>query len=266
MKTEDKTVAITGVAHGLGRELAVEFAKRHNSIILVDSDFQGLENLQRSLGRAKIKSYHFDLSQANQRQELIDQILFDTPVIHILINCAGLGSHSNIWQLSIAEIEKLININTIAPIELIVGLLPIIPKDTPAFIVNIGSIAGELNPPSMSIYAASKSALHSFSKSIEPEIRDTEIKILLVILGALSNRHFEESIKNHITGQPNWYQKFKPEPSKVASKIIRAIEKDKTRLVFPPYYGPVISFASFFPFITDHIKTKNYNKITNRKS
>jgi short-subunit dehydrogenase len=213
---------ITGAARGLGRELALLLDQAGCALTLVDRD---------SINAAAFQNAHSlicDLSDLAQRKKLIEERGAKTDV---LINCAGVGSHSRLDQLAADEIERVMQVNALAPLELIAGLSPL------ELIVNIGSVAGETSLPSMSLYAASKSALHAFTRAIQLEGART----LLVILGPLRGTDFTQSIAYPRTGQPQRYRDLDLPAKKAARLIVHAMQRGQSQLVAPWWYGIVFA-------------------------
>jgi short-subunit dehydrogenase len=221
MELRNKTILITGAAHGLGRELADLLNTEKCRLLLVDRD---------AISSAKFENAQTlicDLSDLLQRKRLIQEVNGKTD---ILINCAGIGSHSALSQLSVDEIERVLQVNTLAPLELIAGLSPL------ELVVNIGSVAGEMSLPSMSLYAASKASVHAFTRSIAFE----GTKTLLVILGPLRGTDFTQSIQHPRTGQPKWYRDLDLDAATAAREIVQAMQRGREQLVLPRWYRIVV--------------------------
>jgi short-subunit dehydrogenase len=218
-----KTILITGAARGLGCQLA----------LLLDA-LGSHSALARELNNGP-KIFPCDLGDLLERKNLIQAIKSLTQ-IDILINCAGIGSHSQLSQLTVDEIERVMQVNTLAPLELIAGLSPL------ELVVNIGSAAGEMNLPTMSLYAASKTSVHAFTRSIQLEGTRT----LLVILGPLSGTDFAQSIAHPRTGQPNWYRRLDLPVETAASLIVQAMQRRKRQLVAPRWYRIIFMLARIF--------------------
>jgi short-subunit dehydrogenase len=240
MEPHNKTILITGAARGLGRELAVLLEKEGSSLILVDRDPVSLPNAQ---------TYICDLSDLSQRKKLIEEMRMQK--IHILINCAGIGSHSQLNQLTVDEIERVMQVNTLVPLELIAGLSPL------ELIVNIGSVAGEMGLPYMSLYSASKTAVHAFSRSIQLE----GARILLVILGPLRGTDFAQSIAHPRTGQPRWYRQLDLSAETAARLIVQAIKQGRSQLVAPWWYRIMFVVSPIFSPLIGMFASKS-GKIT----
>ena len=222
MNLRCKHILITGAARGLGRELALLLEKEGSSLILVDRDMVSLPNARTCV---------CDLSDLSQRKKLIEEMRMEK--VDILVNCAGIGSHSQLSQLTVDEIGRVMQVNTLAPLELIASLSPL------ELVVNIGSVAGEMNLPSMSLYAASKTSIHAFTRSIKLEGMQT----LLVILGPLRGTDFAQSIAHPRTGQPNWYRQLDLPVETAARLIVQAMKRGQSQLVAPWWYRIVFVLA-----------------------
>lgn len=254
MNLDGKNALVTGAAHGLGNALASQLDAMGCKLMLVDQDGTGLETMQGVLSRPAVGVFLCDLGEPAQRARLVALVNETGLQIDLLINCAGIGSHSCFDQFDMAEAARVLQVNALAPVELVAGLRERFPKRTPGCIVNIGSLAGELHPPGMSLYAASKAALHTFSRSLSLELAGTNMRCLLVILGAMRGTHFTSSIRHPASGQPAWYRRLDADPQAAARAIIQAICAGHRRLVYPAWYawvlgaarcaGPLSEFAS----------------------
>ncbi len=236
MNLANKTVLLTGAARGLGRELAHLLDRKACSLYLVDRDAPGLDSVKSALTSPAV-ALACDLSDPAQRRALIADLAAHLEQLDIIINCAGVGSHSRLAQMTIDEVERVMQVNVLAPLELIAGLRPLMPAD--GLVVNIGSVAGELRLPSIGLYATSKAALHAFSESIALE----GVRTLLVVLGALRGTDFVQSIAHPQTGQPGWYRRLDL-PVKTAGRlVVQAMKRGQDHLVLPRWY-PVVFFLA----------------------
>lgn len=217
-----KRVLITGAARGLGRALAALLEQEGCFLFLVD---------YRPISFPNARTFTCDLANPSQRKSLLEKA--GNGGIDILVNCAGIGSHSRLNQLTMDEIERVMQVNVLAPLALMAGLSPL------KLTVNIGSVAGEMVLPSMSLYGASKSALHAFSRSIQIE----GAKTLLVILGPLRGTDFVQSIARPRTGQPNWYRRLDLPVETAARLIVEAMKRGRSQLVAPGWYRVIFPLA-----------------------
>jgi len=234
MELSGKTIVITGAARGLGRELALLLAGEGCRLRLVDKDAGGLEAISAQLPGGT-QNFTCDLGEPQARMDLIQALSTQTH-IDILVNCAGVGSHSTLGQMDRQEIERVLQVNSLAPLELISALSPL------ELIVNIGSVAAEMALPSMGLYAASKSALHVFSRAIDLE----GARCLLAILGPMRGTEFVQSIRHPHVDQPQWYRDLDLDAKVAARKIVSAMRAGKRQIVLPGWYRAVIILAAIF--------------------
>jgi short-subunit dehydrogenase len=259
MQLHEKTTFLTGAASGLGRELALQLDRAGCRLLLADRDAAGLNELQNALTRPA-QLFVCDLSQPAERAQVGDALVGRATRLDVLIHCAGVGSHSRVEQLTPDEVNLLLQVNAVAPLELTSKLLPLLPKGQPAGVVFIGSVAGELPTPAMSAYAASKAALHAFSRAIDIELRAAGQFSLLVILGALKNTRFTASIRHPAGGQPGWYRRLDADPRQAAQAILQAIRQEQTRLVYPHWLQAVLLFNRFFAPLALAISRQAYRR------
>ncbi|MFZ5911775.1 MAG: SDR family NAD(P)-dependent oxidoreductase [Chloroflexota bacterium] len=234
MNLANKTILLTGAAHGLGRELAHLLDREACSLYLVDRDAPGLDSVKSAL-TSPAATFACDLADPAQRRKLIADLTARLERLDILVNCAGVGSHSRLAQMSVGEVERVMQVNALAPLELTAGLRPLLPPD--GLIVNIGSVAGELRLPSIGLYAASKAALHAFTQSAALE----GVHTLLVVLGPLRGTDFVQSIAHPHTGQPGWYRRLDLPVETAGRLIVQAMKRGRSYLVLPRWY-PVVFF------------------------
>lgn len=251
MNLSGKTVLLTGASKGLGRALATQLDATGCRLLLVARDSARLEALQKELLVSGSKQYPCDLSDGKDRAHLIGQILQNESRIDLLIHCAGVGSHSKLNQLTPEEVRTILETNTVAPLELTSAFLSLLPQGEPAGIVNIGSVAGELTMPGMSLYNGSKAALHAFSRAISIELAHADHFCLLVILGALRNTYFGDAIRHPANKQPGLYRRLDVDPEDAAARIVTAIERQRSVLVIPSWYRIIFSLNRLlFPLTT----------------
>lgn len=244
MNLAGKSVLLTGAAHGLGRELALLLDRESCALTLVDRDAPALFALQSELTHPA-RTLTCDLSQPEARRDLIAAAKGN---VQILINCAGVGSHSTFAQMTVDEVRRVMQVNALAPLELAAGLQPL------DALVNIGSVAGEMNLPSMGLYAAGKSALHAFTRAAALE----GTQALLVILGPMRSEHFVQSIVHPRTGQPAWYRNLDISPANTARRIVRALKQGRAELVYPGWYRVVFVLARGFAPLIKFMESRSF--------
>lgn len=256
-----KTAFLTGASKGLGRELAFQLDARGCRLLLVARSVAKLDSLITELDTPGSRPFPCDLSDVNARSQLVQQVQAAEQRLDLIIHCAGIGSHSRLDQLTAEEINLLLQLDTIAPLELTAALLPLLPPGEAAGIVNIGSIAGELITPGMSLYSAGKTALHSFSRAAGIELAAQGHFSLLVILGALKGTNFSQALRHPAQGQPGWYRKLDVDAAAAAARITQAIEQERSQLVMPGWYSAVLFLSRLLAPITQAATRRSYQQL-----
>ncbi|MCM8571131.1 SDR family oxidoreductase [Gramella jeungdoensis] len=228
-KLKDKTVLITGGASGIGLLMGHKaIQKGAVRLIILDIDREALLNAVEELSNnnCEILPLSVDLSDESQLRETIDDIIGRGLQVDVLINNAGVVTGKDYKDHSFEEIERTMQVNSIAPMKLTLGLLPQMLEKGSGHIVNISSAAGMLANPGMSVYCASKWAISGWSDSlrIEMERERTGVKVLTVTPYYIDTGMFR-GVSSPVVPI------LKPE--KVARQIINAIENEKIVLRMP---------------------------------
>ncbi len=161
----DKQALITGAASGIGRALAMELAAQGTKLLLVDRDSAGLKAIAESLQQqgATVKTHTLDLANLAAVAAFAKQL---EPSLDLLINNAGLVHFGPTVEMGVADMERLMAVNLLAPMILTRTLLPQLLKRPEAHLVNVASIYGIVATPRCAAYHASKFGLLGFSESL----------------------------------------------------------------------------------------------------
>jgi short-subunit dehydrogenase len=172
---------VTGAASGIGRALAVDLAKGGAQLALADVNSSGLEETRKLLGDAVARTYAVDVSQASAVEDLANRVQQDFGRAQLLVNNAGVALLGTLAEVSLEDMEWLVQINLWGVIYGCKFFLPMLQREPDAHIVNVSSIFGLIGPPGQTAYAASKFAVRGFSESLREELRATSaIKVTSV--------------------------------------------------------------------------------------
>ena len=178
---------ITGASMGLGREMAIESARRGHNLILVALPGRNLEQLCEELrytyGISAI-SRECDLTDEKALAVLAGEILSQYPVDQ-LINNAGVGGTALFEDVTPEYLDRIIHLNIRATTMLTRLMLPGLKKHKRSLILNVASVAAFGALPFKTIYPASKAFIYSFSRSLSRELRGTGVRVVVVTPGPI---------------------------------------------------------------------------------
>ncbi len=113
-RLDGKTALITGAASGIGRAIAIRYAREGADIAVVDINLEGAIRVAKEIGELgrKSKAYRTDVSQNEQVQQLVKDFYSDFEVLDILVNNAGIGgTMSRILSLKEEKFDHILNVN-----------------------------------------------------------------------------------------------------------------------------------------------------------
>ncbi len=200
MKLKGKTVLITGASKGVGKELALKFAREGCNLILNARGKELLENIAKeckSFGIA-CKTVVGDITLPEILSSL-EKTANETG-LDILINNAGMIIVQPVEKNTEEDMEKIFNLNIFAPINLTQKLLTLLKYRNEAQIINIVSNSGLEGRPQMSLYCSTKFALKGYTDSLRKETNKCNIKVLGVYSGGLRTNLFDEIEEHDMSG------------------------------------------------------------------
>ena len=193
-----KSVIITGAGSGLGKELALLFAKQGFHIILTGRTLDKLQSVEKEIHEAggSAQSFTLDIAKLQDISSLMTQI--QSHELYGLINNAGVGHFGPFDSLGEQEIQEMLQTNVLGTIYMTQAVLPYFKEKNVGFLMNIISTAGLKGKVNESVYAASKFAVRGFTESLQKELEDTDIKVKAVYMGGMDTAFWDESdhIKN----------------------------------------------------------------------
>ena len=170
---ENKTLLITGASRGIGRGIATVFAEHGANVVFTFSSSldaaNSLEKELQSLG-VQAKGYQSNAADFDQTQELVKKVLTDFSTIDVLINNAGITKDNLLMRISEQDFDKVIEVNLKSVFNLTKAVQRTMLKQRYGSIINMSSVVGVKGNAGQSNYAASKSGIIGFSKSIALEL------------------------------------------------------------------------------------------------
>ncbi len=169
-----KTAVLTGAGSGFGLECARIGARLGMRLVLVDVQQDALDAASAEARGAgcEVLARRVDVSDAQQMEQLAQDVRERFGAPHLVFNNAGVGSGGLVWENSLADWQWVLGVNLWGVIHGVRLFTPMMLEAARAdrsfrgHIVNTASMAGLLNPPNMGIYNASKHAVVSLSETL----------------------------------------------------------------------------------------------------
>jgi NADP-dependent 3-hydroxy acid dehydrogenase YdfG len=238
-RVEGRVAVVTGAASGIGRETAKLLARRGCRVAIADVDEAGLDELARELGEAgrPCTRHVVDVADRERMAAFADEVVSEHGAVHILVNNAGVALGDSLEELSWADLDWLIGINFRGVVHGCKFFLPHLRAQDEAHIVNLSSMFGFGGLPSQGPYCASKAAVRSISETLYGELAGSKVGITSVHPGGVrtnivNNARFRVS-QGRDRAAEIFERRGKP-PEEVATRIVRAIERNQLRLVICP--------------------------------
>jgi NAD(P)-dependent dehydrogenase (short-subunit alcohol dehydrogenase family) len=173
-KFVDKVVIVTGVSSGIGRVAAEKFAQRGCQV------FGTVRSIAKAQPIPGVKFVEMDVRDDASVQRGIQSVIDQAKRIDVLVNNAGMMMLGAVEETSIAEAASLFDTNVLGILRTIKAVLPSMRAQNSGRIINISSVLGFLPAPYLGLYAASKHAVEVLSESLDHEVRQFGIRVVLV--------------------------------------------------------------------------------------
>ena len=191
-------VLITGISRGIGKAIALEFAKnKYNIIGCAKSDFNGLSNTKNLVNSYGVDSYIAlcDITNEAEIKKFIYESANKLGGIDILINNAGISYIGLLQDMSILEWNNIINTNLTSAFLMSKYVIPYMLKKQNGHIINISSVWGNIGASMEVAYSASKGGLNTFTKALAKELAPSNILVNTISPGFIDtemNKNFEK--------------------------------------------------------------------------
>ncbi|MFT4311485.1 MAG: SDR family oxidoreductase [Candidatus Woesearchaeota archaeon] len=177
-------IIITGASEGIGKETAKLFYENKKRVLATSRNLKKLEKLPKEITKKEL-----DVTKEEQVKEVFKNI----KKIDCLVCNAGVGHFSELEKTTTKKYDEMFQTNVKGVFLTLKYALPILKKQGKGQIIVISSMAG-INPvPGASIYASTKWAIQGMITSLKQELRDTKIKVSLVLPGSVKTKFFEKA-------------------------------------------------------------------------
>ncbi|WP_223609215.1 SDR family oxidoreductase [Chryseobacterium sp. OSA05B] len=256
MKTKESYAVVTGASQGLGKAFAENLAGKNINVVLVSLPGQHLKELAHRLEETyQIKAHYYEVDlSVNENVMKLTEWLNQSFEIHILINNAGLGGTKKFVEASPSYINTILQVNVAATSLITHQLLPNLLRQPKAYILNVSSMAAFSPIGFKTVYPASKTFIHSFSRGLHEELKDTNVFVSVVNPGAMKTNI---DVCKRIEKQGILGKLTLLDPNKVAAYCIRQLFKKDSVIMVNPISWLVMKILPIWiklPLMTSAIK------------
>jgi short-subunit dehydrogenase len=252
MSTDQRVAVITGASSGIGAALAHALAERGWHCVLLARRVDRLQQLAAETGG---EAEGCDVSSEAEVNAVAARVLSRHPAVDLLVNNAGIPSHGTFLSASSERIEQVIRTNYLGSVWCLRAFLPGLERagSGSASVVNIASVAGTTVVPGAGPYSASKHAQLAFSRALRAELKSRDISVLSVNPGPVATEGFPQT--RLIRRRAMRWSVLTPE--RIAKKIVRAIERRKSEVVFPRWMRIAGISTALFPSTVTRVVAKH---------
>ena len=171
---------VTGASSGIGKDIAIELAKKNYDLVLVSRDIDKLNKVKEQIYNVQVEVISKDLSIEQNCIDLFEQLKNEK--IDILVNNAGFGLFGEFAEAPLEKELSMIKTNITATHILTKLFLQKMKSENSGYILNVASIAGFMPGPLMSAYYATKAYVVRLTQAIKEELKNEKSNVKVGVL------------------------------------------------------------------------------------
>jgi NAD(P)-dependent dehydrogenase (short-subunit alcohol dehydrogenase family) len=243
MKLKGCTAVVTGAAGGIGRGIAIAFARRGCHLALADIDDAALSRTASALAGGegqglRITSHRLDVADRAAVAALAGEVKAAHRGVDVVVNNAGVAVGGTFLDVDENDFDWLIAINFFGVVQMTRAFLPLLQASAEARLVNISSVFGLIAPPGNAAYCASKFAVRGFSESLRHELAGTAVGVTVVHPGGVATSIANNARLPHTVtaeeaarGRQAMNAVLTMAPETAGEIIVRGVERRKPRVL-----------------------------------
>lgn len=244
----NKIIWITGASAGIGREMALQFAKEGADVAISARRIDRLEQLSEEIEQLGRKSLIVpcDVSSESAVKDTVDKIITHFDHLDIAVANAGFGVGGKIESLSADDWRRQFDVNVIGLLNTVKYALPHL-KKTKGSIVLMSSVAAMIASPQTAAYSASKAAVRAIGQTLSMELHNSGVNCTTIYPGFVDSEIGQ--VDNRGVYRPE-YKDFRPQnlmwpTDKAVKHMLRGIKRRKRSVV-------VTGHGKFLAFLGRH--------------
>ena len=198
MQLKDKVAIITGGGRGIGRAIAIAYAAEGARLVIAARSTEQLDIVAAEIIElgGEVLTVPTDLRIQTEVENLVQQTIEKFGRIDILVNNAGINPRGLFSDSTDEEWEQGWQINVMGVVRCCRAALPIMKQQGSGNIINVGSGMGQVGHANLSVYCASKAALHGLTQAIAEEVWQDGIIANVLIPGPVKTELSRASWEN----------------------------------------------------------------------
>ncbi len=209
MLLENKVALITGAARGIGKQIALAFAKEGCNIAFTDLELNEVcietGNELKALG-VKVQAYASDASDFDAAHAVVDEVVKDFGRLDIMVNNAGITRDTLLMRMTEAQWDQVIQVNLKSAFNFTHAVTPVMMRQRSGSIISLSSVVGINGNAGQANYAASKAGIIALTKSVAKELGSRGIRANAIapgfILTDMTKALSEETLKQFVSMIP----------------------------------------------------------------
>lgn len=204
MRLEGKIIIVTGSTTGIGKAIAIKCVSEGAKVVIHGLEESWGKEVVVQLGAENAVLYIEDLANEGSAERLIDIAIQTFGKLDSIVNNAAIVASSNLETTDKAFMQRLLNVNTIAPFLLIKAALPYL-SEQHGCVLNIGSVNAYSGEPNLLAYSVSKGALMTLTRNLGDTLhRENGVRVNQINPGWVLTETERERKKEHGLAD-DWY-------------------------------------------------------------
>lgn len=220
---KNEVIVITGAGKGIGKEIALQFAKEGATVALCARTLGDIQNVKEEIKEdgGEAAAFVCDVGDERQVEKFISDVSMINGKINVLINNAGVAFVGSVSGFDTSKWEQTLRVNLTGAFLVTKHTLRFMNEGSHIF--NIASNAAKIGFPNWSAYCASKFGLLGFTNSLREELRSSGIKVTSVLPGPT-----DTPLWNELPG--NWDRRKMIKPKDVAVMTVNIYKQARETL------------------------------------
>src|SRR5215218_1215266 len=216
---------VTGATGGIGGAIVRALHARGARLVVTGRREEQLAELRASLGEERVELVPLDLAEPGSPARLVEA----AGAVDVLVANAALPASGRVEEFTPDEIDRALDVNLRAPIQLTRAALPGMLERGRGHVVLVSSLSGKVASPRSAIYSGTKFGLRGFAAGLREDVEQSGIRVTVIFPGFVSGAGFfaESGVK-----LPRWVGTRTPE--QVAAAVVRGVEQERAELDVAP--------------------------------